>query len=158
MLRRFSVDFAVFSMFLDMVLALLSLSLANFLRPHLSPLPFVAELGEPYSIPLPLYLVFPILWVLILQLVSVYDARRNLQFSREVYSLTVGSILAGVTIAGTLYLSYRDMSRVLFLSFAILTYTLMVRGEQPSLTNQGEIIGSNTAAAGTDRWSRTIRM
>jgi exopolysaccharide biosynthesis polyprenyl glycosylphosphotransferase len=126
MLRRFSVDFAVFSMFLDMVLALLSLSFANFLRPYLSPLPFVAELGEPISVPLPLYLVFPILWVLILQFVSVYDARRNLQFSREVYSITLGSILAVVTLAGTLYLSYRDMSRVLFLSFAILTYTLLI--------------------------------
>jgi hypothetical protein len=29
MLRRFSTDFAVFSMFLDMVLVLLSLSIAN---------------------------------------------------------------------------------------------------------------------------------
>jgi exopolysaccharide biosynthesis polyprenyl glycosylphosphotransferase len=166
MLRRFSVDFAVFSMFLDMVLALLSLSFANFIRPHLSPLPFVAELGEPYSVPLPLYLVFPILWVLILQLVSVYDARRNLQFSREVYSLTVGSILAGVTIAGTLYLSYRDMSRVLFVSFAILTYTLLIlwraaylltfRGRLSDRMQQRRVLIVGAGQLGCEVWERIL--
>jgi exopolysaccharide biosynthesis polyprenyl glycosylphosphotransferase len=126
MLRRFSTDFAVFSMFLDMLLVLLSLSFANFLRPFLSPLPFVAELGEPHTVPLALYLIFPLLWVLILQLMSVYDVRRNLNFSREISSLTFASLLAGVALAGTLYLSFRGISRVLFLSFAFTAYFLLI--------------------------------
>ena len=126
MLRRFSTDFAVFSMFLDMVIILISLAFANFIRPYLNPLPFVVEIGEPYSVPIALYMIFPVVWVLILQITSVYDARRNIQFAREVSSLTLGSILAGVALAGTLYLSFRDLSRALFLSFAITAFGLLV--------------------------------
>jgi exopolysaccharide biosynthesis polyprenyl glycosylphosphotransferase len=126
MLRRFSTDFAVFSMFLDMVLILLSLGFANYIRPYLNPLPFVAEIGEPHPVPLALYLIFPPLWVLILQLMSVYDARRNLHFYKEISSLTLASLLAGVALAGTLYLSFRGISRVLFLTFAFGAYFLLI--------------------------------
>jgi exopolysaccharide biosynthesis polyprenyl glycosylphosphotransferase len=86
----------------------------------------VAELGEPHTVPLALYLIFPLLWVLILQLMSVYDARRNLNFSREISTLTLASLLAGVALAGTLYLSFRGISRVLFLSFAFTAYFLLI--------------------------------
>jgi exopolysaccharide biosynthesis polyprenyl glycosylphosphotransferase len=126
MLRRFSVNFAVFSIFVDMVLVFLALAIATILRPTLSDLPFVALVNENYRIPILIYFIFPILWVLVLQLLSVYDGRRNLRFYNEVSNLTLGALLAIVVLAGTLYLSFREVSRFLFLSFALLTYLMQL--------------------------------
>jgi exopolysaccharide biosynthesis polyprenyl glycosylphosphotransferase len=126
MLRRFSVNFAVFSIFLDMALVLIALVIATLIRPSLSDLPFVAVVDENYQIPIMIYFIFPTIWVLVLQLLSLYDGRRNLRFYNEISSLTLGVLLAIVVLAGTLYLSFREVSRFLFLSFALLTYLLQV--------------------------------
>jgi exopolysaccharide biosynthesis polyprenyl glycosylphosphotransferase len=126
MLRRFSVNFAVFSLFLDIALVIIALAVATLLRPSLSKLPFVEPVDISYKIPLTLYFIFPILWVLVLQLLAVYDGRRNLRFFNEISSLTFGALFAIVVLAGTLYLSFRDVSRFLFLSFALLTFLLQL--------------------------------
>lgn len=126
MLRRFSVDFAVFSMGLDIVIIAGILAAATYLRPLMSGLPFVADIPRPFQIPLLLYPLFPLLWVLLLQLMSVYDGRRNLRLAKEFTSLTLGSLLAIIALAGTLYLSYRDVSRALFLTFAASAYILLL--------------------------------
>jgi exopolysaccharide biosynthesis polyprenyl glycosylphosphotransferase len=67
-------------------------------------------------------ILFPLTWVSILLLLSVYDGRRNLHVTDEIISLTIGSVLAGVFLAGTLYLSFREISRILFLVFAVLAF------------------------------------
>jgi undecaprenyl-phosphate galactose phosphotransferase/putative colanic acid biosynthesis UDP-glucose lipid carrier transferase len=41
-------------------------------------------------------------------------------------NLTYGSILAGVALAGALYISFREVSRLLFIFFVILTYASLV--------------------------------
>ena len=64
MLRRFSVDFAVFSMGLDGVLIAITLAIATSIRPALSDLTFVAEVGPDLITPIHLYVLFPLLWVL----------------------------------------------------------------------------------------------
>lgn len=134
MLRRFSVNFSIFSMALDAVLSATLLLTAAQLRPLLSALPFAADFRRPASIPPALYLVFPLVWVLILSLFSVYDGRRNLHVVNEMSSLTFGSLLSGVALAGVLYLSYRDISRAQFIFYILLTYSalmlwrLIVRG------------------------------
>ncbi len=61
-----------------------------------------------------------------LLLFSVYDGRRNFRVVDELTSLTAASVLAAVSLAGFLYLSYREYSRVLFLSFAVIAYGLLV--------------------------------
>ena len=126
MLRRFSLDFALFSMFLDGIIIAGILAGATFIRPFLSTLPFVADIPRPFQIPLPLYLLFPLLWIFILLLFSLYDSRRNLRIGDEISNLTIGTGLAIIAMAGTLYLSYRDVSRFLFLTFAISTYLLLL--------------------------------
>ena len=126
MLRRFSIDFAVFSICLDAVLIALSLVMTTNLRPALSMFPFIAFIPGPYRIPISLYPLFSLLWILILFLASVYDGRRNLRFWKELTSLTVGSTLAMICLAGILFFSYRDLSRFLFLSFALLAFLLLV--------------------------------
>jgi FlaA1/EpsC-like NDP-sugar epimerase len=53
---------------------------------------------------------------------SVYDGRKNLRVTDEMTSVTMGSLLAGVCTAGMLYITYRDISRVLFLAFILIAY------------------------------------
>jgi FlaA1/EpsC-like NDP-sugar epimerase len=123
MLRRFSTDFAIFMMLVDAILIGLSLQLAVILRPNLSNLiGQVKQFSGPYNVELSMYFVFPFIWVLVFLLFSVYDARKNLKINDELNSMTLGSIIAVVSLAGLLYLSFRDISRALFGSFVIFAY------------------------------------
>jgi exopolysaccharide biosynthesis polyprenyl glycosylphosphotransferase len=126
MLRRFSIDFALFSIVLDATLIFIALVIATYARPYLSIIPYIAHIPPAFQIPLALYLLFPLLWVLILLFTSVYDGRRNLRFWKELTSLTIGSILAAIALAGTLYLTYRGVSRFLFLTSVAMAYLLIL--------------------------------
>jgi exopolysaccharide biosynthesis polyprenyl glycosylphosphotransferase len=126
MFRRFSVNFALFSMVLDAILVALSLFLATLIRPSMSRLPLIAYIPYPLQIPAVLYGLFPVTWVAVFSLMSVYDGRRNLQLSDELGNLTLGTILAGVSQAGALYLSFRDVSRFLYLVFLLISFVFMV--------------------------------
>jgi hypothetical protein len=126
MLRRFSVNFAIFSIVIDAVLSGILLLVSARLRPLLSIFSFAADFRRPTTIPPALYLVFPLVWVIILAIFSVYDGRRNLHFVDEMSSLTFGSLLSGVSLAGVLYLSYRDVSRIQFIFYILLTYLVLM--------------------------------
>lgn len=126
MLRRFSIDFAILSMVLDTALIALALGLATTFRPALNELPFVKSIPAPVALPNILYIGFPFLWALILYYSSVYDSRRNLRIWTELASLTAGSLLATVTIAGILFLSFRETSRLLFFFFVVLAYSFLL--------------------------------
>lgn len=125
MFRRFSANFAVFSIFLDMLVVGVALLSAALLRAPLNVLPFVEKL-PPVRLPWVLVLVFPSMWVGVLLLFSVYDGRKNLRVADELGNLTLGSSLAVVALAGVLYLSYRDVSRFLFLMACGVSYILLV--------------------------------
>ncbi|MBI2757376.1 MAG: sugar transferase [Chloroflexi bacterium] len=126
MLRRFSTNFSVFSMIMDILTVVFSLWAMERLRPLLSPLAFIKDLPSPLRTPFTLYLAFPILWVLIMAVLSVYDGHKNLRIVDEYTSLTLGAVFAGITLAGFLYLTYRDTSRALFILFIIVTYILLL--------------------------------
>lgn len=126
MFRRFSVNFALFSMVFDVLLVGVSFYISVYFRPVLSSLPFAAEIKEPLQVPWLLYPLFSFIWVGILLLLSVYDGRRNLRLVDELTALSIGSMIAGVSMAGTLYLSYRNISRFLFLVFVVLGYVLLM--------------------------------
>lgn len=126
MLRRFSANFAVFSIFLDAILIDFALGLAALLRLPLNILGFVMPVPSPIRLPWVLFILFPALWVSVLLLFSVYDGRKNLRWVDEIGSLTLGSLLAVVSMAGVLYLSYRDVSRFLFLMFVVVGYGLLL--------------------------------
>jgi exopolysaccharide biosynthesis polyprenyl glycosylphosphotransferase len=126
MFRRFSIDFALFSIFMDAALVAINLSLAAILRPAFNVLPFVNYLYGVQPIPPVLYPAFSVIWVFCLLVFSVYNPNRNLHLGDELSSLTIGSLLAGVSLAGVLYLSYRDISRVFYLTFFLFTLISMV--------------------------------
>lgn len=126
MFRRFSSDFAIFSILLDIILIDASLYLSSLLRGLLSTLSFVKDIPSQVQLPLELYIIFPLVLVLVLVLFSVYDGRRNLRVVDEFASLSLGTMLAAVSMAGILYFTYRDVSRFLFLFFIALAYALML--------------------------------
>jgi exopolysaccharide biosynthesis polyprenyl glycosylphosphotransferase len=129
MFRRFSINFALLSIAIDSLLVCLILAIASHLRPGLGFLPFAADYPHFIALPWIIYPIFAVEWIAAMSLFSVYDGRRNIRWLDEFTSLTLGTLLAAMVMAGTLYISFREVSRLLFASFVILTYlsTLMWR-------------------------------
>ena len=126
MLRRFSSNFAVFSIFVDLFIIPIILRLVIYIRPSLNSLPFIAEIQNVPNLPIIIYIIFPILWVSIFVIYSVYDGRRNIRVADEFASLTQGTLVAAVSMAGILYFTYRDTSRALFIIFVLSTFSIMI--------------------------------
>jgi exopolysaccharide biosynthesis polyprenyl glycosylphosphotransferase len=126
MLRRFSVNFALLSMFFDVLSVLLALRLAVDLRPLLGRLPNVVELSMPIYLPSGLYVVFSLLWLLIFISFSIYDGKKYLRVVDEFAALTLASMIASISAAGVLYFSFRQVSRALFLFFVVAAYSLFL--------------------------------
>ena len=122
MLRRFSVNFAVFSIFFDVIVIDFFLWLTSFFRPLFNALKFTKIVAVPMAIPVVLYFIFPLIWIGIMLSFGVYDGRRNLKVVDEFSSLTWSAMFAGVTMAGVLYLSYRDVSRISYIVFVLVAY------------------------------------
>ncbi len=124
MLRRFSVNFALFSMFLDGLSVALCLWLSTLLRPFMNALSFVKDVDSSIGIPIQLYVLFPLIWVVIFASLSIYDGRKFLRAADELAALFLSTLIASISTAGILYLSYRDVSRALFLVFVTGTFLL----------------------------------
>ncbi len=122
MLRRFSTNFALFSMALDGLSVIFSLWLAALFRPALSTLGWVAPIPDQIVIPAPLYALFPLVWILIYSSLSIYDGRKYLRAMDEFSILSLAMLISSVSAAGILYFSYRDVSRALFMVFVLLAY------------------------------------
>jgi len=64
--------------------------------------------------------------VLVLLVVSVYDPRYNLHAADEFQRASFGVLLAALGFAGLLYLTVREVSRWLFLTFVLLDLLLLL--------------------------------
>jgi len=98
----------------------------NQIRPYLGGLSFTKAVSVSPVLPISMYLFFPLVWVSIMIFSSVYDGRKNLRVVEEFTNLTLSSLLAGIALAGILFFTYRETSRVTFLFFTIATYLLMI--------------------------------
>ncbi len=126
MLRRFSVNFTIFSMLLDGSMVIVSLYSMTYVRLALNELPFIAYLPPDIHYPNSLYFVFPLLWVGILAGFSIYDGRKFFRLVDELSALTMASLVAAICQAGFLYLTFRDFSRALFILIVIGSFLLCV--------------------------------
>jgi len=127
MIRRFSVNFAIFSIFVDGFSIFAILWLNASIRPFIDKfLPVKPVPLGTFSLPVVLYFVFPLAWIAIMATFSVYDGSKNLRVVDEFTSLTLGSLIAGIALAGILYLTYRDISRAMFLIFEFMTYLVLL--------------------------------
>jgi exopolysaccharide biosynthesis polyprenyl glycosylphosphotransferase len=124
MLRRFSTNFALFSMFLDGLSVILSLWFATILRPSLNNFSFVIPIETPLNTPTALYFIFPVIWIIIYASFSIYDGKKYLRVVDEFAALSLAMVIASISAAGVLYISFREVSRALFFLFAFLTYLM----------------------------------
>lgn len=124
MLRRYSVNFSLFSIAFDGLLVNLGLHLAVLLRPWLSQLPALLPIESPIRPPSMFYFIFPFLWVWINVGNSLYNGRRNYRIKDEISWLIASGMMAAGVMAGVLYFSYRDMSRAEFVLFVLIALLL----------------------------------
>src|SRR5258706_2573100 len=122
MLRRFSINFALLSMALDVLAVVFSLWLARELRPFLNGLPGVESISASVIMPGILLYIFPLLWIFIYSDLSIYDGRKYLRVVDEFSTLSFAMGIASVSAAGILFFLYRDVSRFLFLLFILSVY------------------------------------
>jgi exopolysaccharide biosynthesis polyprenyl glycosylphosphotransferase len=122
MLRRFSTNFALLSMLLDMLVIVASMSLATVLRPALNNLSVIKPIPAGVGLPLPLYVLFPCITVIIFSAFALYDGRKFLRAVDEFSALSLAFLILSIALAGILYLSFREVSRALFALFILLAY------------------------------------
>lgn len=125
MLRRCDLNFIIVSLGVDAGLVWLAMVLAEQWRPALDWLPWSRPLDPGEPLPLVLYLGAPGLWVGVLALFALYDPRAIFKLADELRRLVLATGFAGLATAGLLYLSYREISRWMFLLFVGLAFGLL---------------------------------
>ncbi|MFN2136691.1 MAG: sugar transferase, partial [Candidatus Promineifilaceae bacterium] len=125
MLRRFSVNYAVFSILLDGVLTLMALLIAIALRPSFPQVPLLVPVQEVH-LPEWVYVLIPLIWVGTFLFASVYDPKGTYRLVDELQTVSLASVLATLICAGVFYLILREFSRYLFLSFVALNIFLLI--------------------------------
>jgi exopolysaccharide biosynthesis polyprenyl glycosylphosphotransferase len=108
----------------DIMLIAGAMILASWLRPQL-------EIGKPIPadsawLTWPVYLVILLVWGVSFLLADVYNLRKNLRFIDEVQRVILGHATATFAFAGVLYFTYRDISRLQVLTFALMALVLLL--------------------------------
>ncbi|NLE75897.1 MAG: sugar transferase [Chloroflexi bacterium] len=118
MRRKNSANFTLYLVACDLALTLVALFLATQFRLFL---PLGQALTERLvQLPPTIYAMALIIWLVVFLLLSVYDDQKNVRAVDEFQRLVVGVGVSVLVFAGALYLSYREVSRLLFAYFAVL--------------------------------------
>jgi exopolysaccharide biosynthesis polyprenyl glycosylphosphotransferase len=167
MLRRFSVNFALFSMLLDGISVACGLWFSAAIRPAMNSLPFIKFTEMPLLVPLLLYVLFPFVWVAVFASLSIYDGRKFLRAADELAALFLSMVIASVSSAGILYFSYREVSRALFVVFVAGSFLLCLlwrvlarvyfrtRRESPAVSRRLLVVGKGPLGQSVGRQIRS---
>ncbi len=98
-------------------------------------LPF-GKVADPsfWTVPLPVYVMGIIIWAVVFVALDVYNPRRLAQPGLELVKIAEATLFAWLILAGMLYFSFRDVSRLEYIYFLalylplIVTHRLVVRG------------------------------
>lgn len=124
MLKRFGVNYAIFSMAIDILLTCLALVVATKLVVYI-PLHLTNLRGLPYVSPY-IFLVVPIIWGVSFLVLSVYDPKRIYKAMDELQIVTIATIASALLFAGLLFLTDRDFSRWVFVLFVAFDMVLLL--------------------------------
>ncbi len=129
MLTRSSRTFTLWLFIGDMLLTLAALFFARQIRLAL-PLGMTLDpdTGAPltFDINWAFYALVLVVWVAVVVTLPVYDSRRSLHASGDVQITLVAIGFAILILAGLAYFFYRDLSRVLFVYFAVIDAVLLI--------------------------------
>jgi exopolysaccharide biosynthesis polyprenyl glycosylphosphotransferase len=127
MFQRFSPRFSLFLFGSDMLLTMLAVVIAYCLRLIL---PFHRTILDPglwrWSEVLALFPLIVVIWSTTLILASVYDSHRNFRIIDELQTIAFAVFLANSVLACVLYLTFREVSRYLFIYFCTVDLILLV--------------------------------
>ncbi|MBI2845910.1 MAG: sugar transferase [Chloroflexi bacterium] len=124
MLRRTSENYIIFLLASDLGLTLFSLYLSTQIRlalPFGTPLPPRAVSLDP-----PLYGLVFVIWLLAFLGFSVYDREKTLRAVDELQRVSVAVLAATLLFAGALYLTFREVSRLLFVYFFLIDLSALL--------------------------------
>jgi len=124
MLRRFGVNYAIFSMALDIILTYLALFLAVHLVTYI-PIHLTNLRGPAIVLPY-IYFVVPVLWGVTFLVLSVYDPKRIYRVMAELQLVSIATLAATLLFAGLLFLIHHDFSRWVFVMFAALDLVFLL--------------------------------
>lgn len=144
MLRVFSAKRIVFFFFFDWLGSLLALWLAGNLRILLGKLPDLftyllfnlniqvegvqGQARLLSTIPLPVYILVFLIWPFFFTNLSVYVGRQNQTLRGELMNVFFALFVCFTVLAGVLYFTYRETSRLILIFFAILNLLILVNG------------------------------
>ncbi len=124
MLRRFGVNYAIFSIVIDVALTLLALTGATFLVRYIPD--SMTNLRGPAVISPYIMLTVPLIWGIAFLVLSVYDPKRIYKAIDEMQIVTVATLASALLFAGLLYLGQRDFSRWVFILFVSLDLVFLL--------------------------------
>jgi exopolysaccharide biosynthesis polyprenyl glycosylphosphotransferase len=145
-------------MAMDGLSVVIALILSIYLRVLMNRLPFIEQMNAPTNLTVFIYLAFPIIWVGVLSVFTIYDSRKYWRVVDEFSTLTFGSFIAVMCQAGLIYLTYRDISRAYFITTVFLSFLLCIlwriiarivfrlRNENPNISRRVIIIGTDNAS------------
>jgi exopolysaccharide biosynthesis polyprenyl glycosylphosphotransferase len=110
----------------DMLITPIGLFLATYMR---SALPFGRTGALPFEfvrLPWPVYLIAILSWSLSLLLNDAYNPERVLRWFNEVGRVVWSSVVATILMAGIIYMTYREISRLQFIYFFIVNLSLLL--------------------------------
>jgi exopolysaccharide biosynthesis polyprenyl glycosylphosphotransferase len=89
-------------------------------------LPWGATLWRGVRLNAQVYVLALLVWLSVFLLLSVYDPRKNQRLADELQTVLVGVSVSTLVFAGVLYLTYRDVPRLLFVYFFLLDLVLLI--------------------------------
>ncbi|NOZ73618.1 MAG: sugar transferase [Chloroflexi bacterium] len=113
--REEDANYVIYAFVSDLVLTVLALYVAYQARIHL---PYGVDLTakDIHFVPV-LYVTVAAIWTLVFFLFNVYDTRHTLRAVDELQILLLSISIGAFVFAGALYLSYRDLPRLMFIYF-----------------------------------------
>ncbi len=125
MFKRFSVNFTLFSILLDVLCVIASFLIGLHLRSILPyGRPLIIEGDAPPEV---FYVIAGLLWMPVALTTSLYDPRRNYKVVDELQMLVLTWIFFALTVAGTLYFTFRHIPRLLVI-YALGILLLLITG------------------------------
>lgn len=123
MLRRFGPNYMLLLYLLDLGSAVLALWVGQRLRA----LPIGTPIGVAEAeVPAVVYALLVLIFGIILPMVHLYDARRIFRAIDEAERVVLGTITSSAALSGTLFLTYRGVSRIVFLYFVVVAVLLLL--------------------------------
>lgn len=124
MIKHFSLRFTLFLHALDVTLVVTALLIATYLRLSL---PYGMDAPRAALIlPMPVYFIAVAVHLIVYSMLDIHSPRQVAYLARELQTSVAAALLAWFMFLGTLYLSFRDVSRLQIIYFLLVHVILLV--------------------------------